>query len=100
VRICVAEPARAQEAEREAEAEVAQEVRNGMRVHHGEGSAQGGARNREGQDAHREAFDRWRGEREVVWARGDVLGCLDGTVLPVLDWMLHLDEESRGCGLW
>ncbi len=35
------------------------------------------------------------GEREVVWAKEDVLGCLDGIVLQVLDRVLPLNEESR-----
>jgi len=78
---------RAQEADRE--------VRNGMRVRRGEGAARGVARDREGQDTRREAFERWRAEREVVWAREDVLGRLDRVGLQVLDRMLRLDEESR-----
>jgi hypothetical protein len=65
-RICAAEPARAQEADREARAEAAREVRNGMRVRREEGAAQGVAHDRKGQDARREAFERWRAEREVV----------------------------------
>jgi len=74
VRICAEEPSRAQEAEREARAEAAREDRNGMSVRCGEGAARGVARDREGQDARREAFERWCEEREVVWAREDMLG--------------------------
>jgi hypothetical protein len=70
-------------------------VRTGMRVRRGEGVARGVAGDREGQDTRREAFERWRAEREVVWAREDVLRCLDRVGLQVLDRMLRLDEESR-----
>jgi hypothetical protein len=63
-----------------------------MRVRRGEGAAREVARDREGQDARREAFERWRAEREVVWAMEDVLGRLDRVGLQVLDRMLRLDE--------
>jgi hypothetical protein len=43
----------------------------------------------------REAFELWRTEREVVWAREDVPGRLNRVGLQVLDRMLRLDEESR-----
>jgi hypothetical protein len=45
-----------------------------MSVRCGEGTARGVARDREGQDARSEAFERWCEEREVVWAREDMLG--------------------------
>jgi hypothetical protein len=41
-RICVADPARAQEVVRDARTEAAREVRNVLRVRHGDGAAQGG----------------------------------------------------------
>ncbi len=74
--------------------EAAHEVRNGMHVCHGEGAARGVAYDREGQHAWREAFEQWHAEHEVVWAREDVLGCLDRVGLQVLDQMLRLNEES------
>jgi len=93
-RICAAEPVHAQEETSEARADEARNVKNGMRLRRGEGG-KGQERDREGQRARREAFERWQGEREVEWAREDVLGRLDVVGLQVLDRMLRLDEESR-----
>ncbi|KAH9971645.1 hypothetical protein BJV74DRAFT_889311 [Russula compacta] len=93
-RICAAEPARAKEEEAEARKDALRAVRNGMRVRRGEGTM-GPRRDREGQEARKEEFERWRGEREVEWAREDVLARLDAVRLQVLDRMLRLDEEGR-----
>ena len=76
-RICVASPAHAQEADREARAEAAREVPNDMWVCHREGATWGIACNREGWDVCREVFERWCAECEVIWAREDVLGLID-----------------------
>lgn len=89
--LCAAEPAR----EREAREEEVRLTRNGMRARRGQG-LKGSERDREGQKARLEAFEKWRGEREVEWAREDALGRLDGVMLQVLDRMLRVDGESRG----
>jgi hypothetical protein len=51
-----------------------------------------GGRDREGQDARREAVERRHGECEVVWAREDVLA-LGSCWAQVLGQMLRLDEK-------
>jgi len=92
-RICAAEPVDAGKETSEARAEEARNVKNSMRVRRGEGVKEQ-ERDRDGQRARREAFERWQGEREVEWAREDVLGRLDAVGLQVLDRMLRLDEEE------
>ena len=94
VRTCTAERAHVGEETSEARAEEARNMKNAMRVRRGEGG-KGQGRDREGQRARREEFERWQEEREVEWAREDVLGRLDVVGLQVLDRMLRLDEESR-----
>ncbi|KAI0290354.1 hypothetical protein BC826DRAFT_1187348 [Russula brevipes] len=95
-RVCAAEPARVREELGDARAEAERAMKNGMRVRRGEGGeGKGVARDREGQDARRAAFERWRGERELGWAREDVLARLDVVGLQVLDRILRLDEERR-----
>jgi len=93
--LCAVEPAREREAQSEAREEEGRTVKNGMRVRRGQGT-KGSERDREGQKARLEAFEQWRGERKVEWAREDALGRLDGAMLQVLDRMLRMDEESRG----
>jgi hypothetical protein len=92
--ICVAEPVRAKEVESEARAETLRSVKNGMRVRRGEGK-KGHERDREGQLARKEEFERLRAERETEWARQDTLARLDADALQVLDRMLRVDEERR-----
>jgi hypothetical protein len=92
--ICVAEPLRAKEVESEARAEALRSVKNGMRVRRGEGG-KGRERDREGQLARKEEFERLRAEREIEWAREDALARLDAVALQVLDRMLRVDEERR-----
>jgi hypothetical protein len=94
-RVCTEQPSREKEAESEAREEAARVVKNSMRVRRGEGLAKSFERDREGQSARKEAFERWREERDVEWAREDVLGRLDGVALQVLDRMLRLDEENK-----
>ena len=93
-RICVEEPMRAKEVEDETRAEALRAERNRMRVRRGEGE-EGRGRDREGQEERREAFQRWRAEREIEWGRKDTLARLDGMGLQVLDRMLRTDEEKR-----
>jgi len=50
-------------------------------------------RDREGQDARREALGGGARSARSCWAREDVFGRLDGIGLQVLDRMLRLDEE-------
>ena len=92
--ISVAEPVRIKEVESEARAETLRSVKNSMRVPRGEGR-KGRERDREGQLARKEEFERLRAEREFEWARGDVLARLDVVALQVLDRMLRVDEERR-----
>ena len=92
--ICAAEPVYAREETNETRAEEVRSVKNGVRVRRGEGG-KGQERDREGQRARREAFERWQEGREVEWAKEDVLGRLDVVGLQVLDRMLRLDEENR-----
>ena len=68
-------------------------MRNSMRVRKGEGATYAQARDRAGQQARREEFERWRGEQEGVWAREDVLARLDGVAQQAFDRMLRVDEE-------
>ena len=93
-RICLAEPMRAKQAESEARAEALRTVKNAMRVPRGKGG-KGHERDREGQRARREVFERLHAEREVEWAREDALTRLDAVALQVLDRMLRVDEETR-----
>ena len=76
-----------------ARAEAVRTMRNSMRVRKGEGG-KGPARDRAGQQARREAFERWRAEQEGAWAREDSLARLDGIALQAMDRMLRVDEES------
>jgi hypothetical protein len=92
--ICAAEPMHAMEVESEARAETLRSVKNGMRVRRGEGR-KGGERDREGQLARKEEFERLRAEREIEWAREDTLARLDVVALQVLDRMSRVDEERR-----
>jgi hypothetical protein len=92
--ICAAEPMHAQEVESEARAEVLRTEKNRRRVRRREGGTSLD-RDWEGQRARREVFEHWRAEREIEWAREDVLARLDITGLQVLDRMLRLDEERR-----
>jgi hypothetical protein len=92
--ICVAEPVRAKEVESEARAETLRSVKNAMRMRRGEGK-KGHKRDREGQLARKEEFERLRAEREVEWAREDALARLDAGALQVLDRMLRADEERK-----
>jgi hypothetical protein len=93
-RICVEEPVRAKEVEDETREEILRAMKNGMRARRGEGE-KGRGRDREGQEARRETFERWRTERENEWAREDALARLDPTGLQVFDRMLRMDEEKR-----
>ena len=93
-RICVEEPVRAKEVEDETRAEALRTERNRVRVRRGEGE-KGRGRDREGQEERREAFQRWRAEREIEWERKDALARLDGMGLQVLDRILRTDEEKR-----
>jgi hypothetical protein len=76
-----------------ARAEAVRVMRNSMRVRKGEGG-KGAARDRAGQQARREEFERWRVEQEGAWAREDSLARLDGLALQAMDRMLRVDEES------
>jgi hypothetical protein len=92
--ICVAEPMRAMDVENKARAETLRSVKNSMRVRSGE-DKKGHERDRKGQLARREEFERLRAEHEIEWAREDVLARLDVVALQVLDRMLRVDEEKR-----
>ena len=92
--ICAVEPMRVKEMESEARAEVLRTKRNSMRMRRREGGT-ALDRDREGQLARKEMFEEWREEREIEWAREDVLARLEIFELQVLDRMLRLDEESR-----
>ena len=92
--ISVTEPMHAMEMESEARAEVLRSVKNGMRVCRGE-AGKGHKRDREGQLARKEEFERLRAEREIEWAREDTLARLDVVGLQVLDRMLRVDEERK-----
>ena len=92
--ICAAEPMRVKEMESEARAEVLRTKKNSMRMRRREGGT-ALDRDREGQLARKEVFEQWRAEREIEWAREDVLARLDSPELQVLDRMLRLDEERR-----
>ena len=92
--ISVAEPMHAKEVENEARAETLRSVKNGLRAPRGEGR-KGHERDREGQLARKEEFERLRAEREIEWAREDALARLDVVALQVLDRMLRVDEERR-----
>ena len=92
--ICVAEPMHAKEVESKARAETLRLVKNSMRVPRGEGR-KGCERDREGQLARKEEFERLRAEREIEWAREDALARLDAGALQVLDRILRVDEERR-----
>lgn len=85
---------RTKEVESEARAETLRSVKNGMRVRRGEGG-KGLERDREGQRARKEEFERLRAEREIEWEREDALARLDVVALQVLDRMLRVDEERR-----
>lgn len=91
--ICIAEPMHTKEVEAEARAQVLRSVKNGMRVRRGEAS-KGNKRDREGQLARKEEFERLRAEREIEWARKDELARLDAVALQILDRMLRVDEEE------
>ena len=91
--ICFAEPMHTKEVETEARAQVLRSVKNGMRVRRGEAS-KGYKRDREGQLARKEEFERLRAELEIEWARKDELARLDTVALQVLDRMLRVDEEE------
>jgi hypothetical protein len=84
----------AKEVESEARAETLRSVKNGIRVHRGEGR-KGHERDRKGQLARKEEFERLRAEREIEWAREDALARLDAVALQVLDRMLRVEEERR-----
>ena len=92
--ICAEEPVRAKKVEDEAREETLRAMKNGMRARRGEGE-KGRGRDREGQEARRETFERWRAERENEWAREDALARLDPTGLQVLNRMVRMDEEKR-----
>jgi hypothetical protein len=97
--VCAAEPSRVREELGDARAEAERAVKNGMRLRRGEGGkGKSLARDREGQEARRAAFEQWRGEHELGWAREDVLARLDVVGLQVLDRILRLDEERRAEG--
>ena len=83
------------ETETEARAQVLRSVKNenGMRVRRGEAS-KGYERDREGQLARKEEFERLRAECEIEWARKDELARLDAVALRVLDRMLRVDKEE------
>ncbi|KAI9454810.1 hypothetical protein F5148DRAFT_984973 [Russula earlei] len=91
--ICAAEPARALEALKMAREEAARSVQNSLRARRGQGDIDG-VRDWEGQRVRAEAFRRWREEREVEWAREDLLSRFDSVGLQVLDRMLRLDEAK------
>ncbi|KAI0262272.1 hypothetical protein BGY98DRAFT_1104190 [Russula aff. rugulosa BPL654] len=91
--ICVAEPMHAKEVESKARAETLRLVKNGMRVPRGEGR-KGCERDREGQLARKEEFERLRAEREIEWAREDALARLDAGALQVLDRILREEGKS------
>jgi len=75
-RICIAEPARAQEADRETRAEAAREMRNGMRVRRGGLHAIGMARTRVGRRLSGGAPSaRSYGQGRTCWGAWIVLGC-------------------------
>jgi hypothetical protein len=96
-RICAEEPVHAKDVDDKALAEVLRTsgtTKNGIRVRRGEGE-KGSGRDREGQQAHREGFQRWLAECEIEWAREDVLARLVAIGLQLLDRMSLLDEERR-----
>ncbi|KAH9050382.1 hypothetical protein EDB83DRAFT_2676752 [Lactarius deliciosus] len=90
--LAATEPSRADETCAAARAEAERTMRNSLRVRKGEGG-RGAARDRAGQQARREELERWRAEREGVWAREDTLARLDCVALQALDRMLRVDEE-------
>jgi hypothetical protein len=92
--ICAAEPTHAKEVESEARAEILRSVKNGMRVPRGEGR-KGHVRDRVGQLARKEEFERLRTEHEIEWTREDAFARLDAVALQVLDRILRVDEERR-----
>jgi len=95
-RISTAEPAGAMEMVSMAREEVARTVRIGMRGRSGKGqTGREGDEDGEGQSVRKEAYERWRGERDVEWAREDFVGRLDAIGLQVLDRVLRRDEERR-----
>ncbi|KAF8274632.1 hypothetical protein EI94DRAFT_1793925 [Lactarius quietus] len=93
-RLAATEPVRTDESCAAARKEAERAMRNSLRVRKGEG-AKGAERDREGQQARREEFVRWREEQVGTWAREDMLGRLDGVALQALDRMLRVDEERR-----
>ena len=93
-RLADMEPSRADESCAAARTEAERTMRNSLRVQKGEGGM-GAARDRAGQQARREEFERWRAEQKGTWAREDTLTRLDCVALQALDRMLRVDEEKR-----
>lgn len=93
--ICSTEPTHAEEAQSEARAETLRSLKKDIRVPRGESRKKGHGRDREGQLARKNEFERLCAEREIVWDREDALARLDSVSLQVLDRMLRVDEERR-----
>ena len=92
--ICSTEPTHTEEAASEARSKTLRLLKKGIRVPRGE-ARKGRERDREGELARRNEFERLRAEREIVWDREDALARLDSVSLQVLDRMLRVDEERR-----
>ncbi|RDX53419.1 hypothetical protein OH76DRAFT_1462287 [Lentinus brumalis] len=72
-------------------------VRKSMvRAPRGGGRTASQERDREGEKARREEFDRWLVQRRKEWEGDDMLLSLDKADLTTLDRMLREDEEGRG----